>query len=219
MKPFLPVHIGPGLGISSSFFWVNRYFFAKKWAIHSKKQAICSFLVSDLSKLLTIASFLVIDLSDLLTVALLSWVTWAIRSHRSLKKRDWENRWFFKNNLLKKFLKIQFYSNFLKESLFFCKRISDSLKKTSDLLIHSFIMSPLSKSFTVALLSWVTWAICSQSLIFDEQSQQFAHCRSFVLSNLSEWAMSEWANSQPCMGPTSKIWEEKMVENLVTLSL
>ena len=127
--------------------------------------------MSDLSKLLTIASFLVIDLSDLLTVALLSWVTWAIRSHRSLKKRDWENRWFFKNNLLKKFLKIQFYSNFLSQSLFFCKRMSNLLKKTSDLLIHSFIMSPLSKSFTVALLSWVTWAICSQSLICPEQSE------------------------------------------------
>ena len=33
-----------------------------------------------------IGSFLVSDLSHLLTVALLSWVTWAIHSHRSLKK-------------------------------------------------------------------------------------------------------------------------------------
>ena len=54
-------------------------------------------------------------------------------------------------------------------------------------------------------------------LIYHEQSEQFAHSRSFVLSDLGEsltfahlswaiwaherWAMSEWANSQPCIVP------------------
>ena len=119
-----------------------------KWAICSKKWAICSFLVSEMSDLLTwlisserpeqiahghsflvsemsnsltslisserperIAhgcSFLVSDLSDLLTslffgeqpeqfahIAHFWWATWAIRSHPSLKMREWANRSFF----------------------------------------------------------------------------------------------------------------------------
>ena len=68
-------------------------------------------------------------------------------------------------------------------------------KILSKLLI---IISDLSNSLTVALLIWVTWAICSQSLICLEQSEQVAHSRSFDLSDLSKWAMSKWANSQPC---------------------
>ena len=71
-------------------------------------------------------------------------------------------------------------------------------------------MRYLSYLLTVAHLSWATWGICSRWLISPEQPEGFAHSRSFVLSNLSqsliwserfeqmsEWAMSEWANSQP----------------------
>ena len=69
----------------------------------------------------------------------------------------------------------------------------------------------------VAHLSWATWAICLRLLISSERPERFAHGRSFVLSDLSEsltvahliwakwanermskWAMSKWANSQPC---------------------
>ena len=53
-----------------------------KWAICSKKQVILSWITHG-------RSFLVSDLSDLLTVALLSWAAWAICSHRSPKKREW----------------------------------------------------------------------------------------------------------------------------------
>ena len=58
-------------------------------------------------------------------------------------------------------------------------------------------MSDLSDSLTVAHLSWATWAICSWVLICLEQSKQIAHSRSFDLSEMSKWAMSKWANSQP----------------------
>ena len=44
-----------------------------------------------------IGSFLVSDLSHLLTVTLFSWVTWVIHSHSSLKKREWANRSGFLN--------------------------------------------------------------------------------------------------------------------------
>ena len=63
----------------------------------------------------------------------------------------------------------------------------------------SFVLSDLSNSLTVALLTWATWVIGSQSLICPERSEWVAHSRSFDLSNLSEWAISEWANSQ-CLG-------------------
>ena len=62
------------------------------------------------------------------------------------------------------------------------------------------IMSNLSKSLTVALLSWATVAIRSQSLIWHkrpeslicpERCEGIAHSRSFDLSNLSKWAMSD----------------------------
>ena len=62
---------------------------------------------------------------------------------------------------------------------------------------RSFFMSDLSDSLTVTHLSWVTWAILSQSLICLERSEQIAHCHSFDLSRMSKWAMSKWAKSQP----------------------
>ena len=72
----------------------------------------------------------------------------------------------------------------------------------SELLICSFIMSNLSKSLTVAQLSWValftwaTWVIHSQSLITPEQSERIAHSRSFDLSDQSEWGNEQWANER-----------------------
>ena len=61
-------------------------------------------------------------------------------------------------------------------------------------------MSNLSKSLTVAHLSWVTWVIHSRLLICLERPEHFAHSHSFVLSDLSKsltvpqliWA--KWAN-------------------------
>ena len=58
-------------------------------------------------------------------------------------------------------------------------------------------MSDLSELLTVTYLSWETWAIRSQLLICLERSERIAHSRSFDLSEMSEWAMSKWANSQP----------------------
>ena len=60
-----------GLGICSSVFRANRLFFAQKWvnerfAQKTRDSLICSFLVSDLSNLLTIPHFL--------------WAMWANRS-------------------------------------------------------------------------------------------------------------------------------------------
>ena len=65
-----------------------------------------------------------------------------------------------------------------------------------------------------AHLSWATWANRSQSLICHERPERFAHCCSFVLSNLSEsltvahliWAMSKWANSQPWFQERSSLF-------------
>ena len=104
-----------GLGILSSVFWVNCWFFCEKigkWVIRSKKLAICSFAHfwwatwANISRLLIFGewpkqichgcSLLVSNLSDSLTVALLSWATWATCSHCSLKTREWVNRLFLK---------------------------------------------------------------------------------------------------------------------------
>ena len=49
-------------------------------------------------------------------------------------------------------------------------------------------MSDLSESLTVADLSWATWAIRSQSLIYFEKSEGIAHSRSFDLSEFSALA-------------------------------
>ena len=67
-------------------------------------------------------------------------------------------------------------------------------------LICSFPLSNLSKPLTVAHLSWVTWAICSRSLISSERPERFTHGPSFVLSDLSElltvahFIWVKWAN-------------------------
>ena len=107
--------------------------------------------------------------------------------------------------------KYDFSQIFLSESFVFCEPKSKWaiwLEKTSDLLIHSFIMSDLSESLTVTHLSWVTWVICSWSLFWHEQPEWFAHRRSFVLSDLSEsltvthLILAIWANEQISKFPT-----------------
>ena len=106
-------HIFSGLGICSSVFWANRSFFVKKWANKwfaqkTSDSLICSFLMSDLSNSLMIAHFLWATWANrswslifgerperLAHIAHFWWATWAICSHRSPKKREWENRSFF----------------------------------------------------------------------------------------------------------------------------
>ena len=69
--------------------------------------------------------------------------------------------------------------------LFVSKRANEGFakKNPSALLIRSFIISDLSESLTVALFSWATRVICSQSLICPEKSERIAHSRSFDLSD------------------------------------
>ena len=107
------------------------------------------------------------------------WATWAIRSHCSLKKREWANRYFF-------FFFLEFQSNFFERIAHFLwakGRMSDLLIKASDLLNHherpeqiphscSFSMSDLSDSLTVAHLSCAIWANRSHLLIWSEWSEQ-----------------------------------------------
>ena len=84
---------------------------------------------------------------------------------------------------------LQYYSNFF-------ERIAHSLiyPERPERIAHScsFVMSDLSDLLTVALLTWVTWANHSQSLIWFERSEQMSEWA------MSKWAMSKWANSQPC---------------------
>ena len=125
--------------------------------------------------------------------------------------------------------KYDFSQIFLSESFVFCEPKSKWaiwLEKTSDLLIHSFIMSDLSESLTVTHLSWVTWVICSWSLFWHEQPEWFAHRRSFVLSwaiwaNCSQlliWfersqRMSKWANEQiPYPGLSIQIFQMLLLQ-------
>ena len=55
------------------------------------------------------------------------------------------------------------------------EKMSDSLKKMSDSLIRSFLVSALSDSLTIAHFLWATWANRSWSLIFGEWPERFAH--------------------------------------------
>ena len=122
------------------------------------------------------------------------------------------------------------------------RAMSDLLKKTSYLLICSFTMSNLSKSLTGALLSWATWAICSQLLICHERPEQFPHSCSFVLSDLSKslkvthyneqfWANEQWVNElmskfqpwNPVRNPPKKILsyenQPKFVLNILVIKI
>ena len=77
----------------------------------------------------------------------------------------------------KKYVLVKYFFERITRFLWAKEQMSNSHKKTSDLLICSFIMRDLSESLTVSLLSLVTWAIRSQSLICPEQPERFAHSR------------------------------------------
>ena len=143
----------------------------------------------------------------MLTVSLLSWVTWAIHSHCSLKKRKRANR-SVSFNLQKNFKKVQkiwFYSNLLSELLFFVREtviVWFTQKKGNSLFYcewpewmahsNSFVMSDMSNSLSFTLLSGATGAICSQSLICPEWFEPIAQSCSL------KWAiLIKWANSLP----------------------
>ena len=133
--------------------------------------------------------------------------TWAIRSHRSLKKREWANL-SFKKNCTKKHDFRLLVKIFLSKSLicsFIMSDLSESLMvahgRSWSLICHerpeqfahsrSFVLSDLSDLLTVAHLSWAIWVNCSKSLIWFERNEP-----------MSEWVMSEWANSQPWSSDT-----------------
>ena len=59
------------------------------------------------------------------------------------------------------------------------ERMSNSLKKTSDSLICSFLVSDLSDSLMITHFLWATWANCSWSLIFGERPERLAHIAHF----------------------------------------
>ena len=99
---------------------------------------------------------------------------------------------------------------FLSKSLVFAKneRMSDSLKKTNDLLIPSFwwatwairshcsfFMSDLSDFLTVPHLSWAIWVNCSQSLIWFKQNERMSdeQMSKFPALEKSNWLIfGEW---------------------------
>ena len=175
-----------GLEICSSFFWANRLFFSKKWAnerFTKKNERLAYFWWATWANS-SWTLILVSDLSESLMVAHFWWAAWAIRSHHSLKKREWAITCFFKHtkNVPK---------NLILDFLEFC----------------SFNMSDLSESLTVAHFSWVTWAIGSQLLLCPERSERIAHSCSFDFSNLSKWANKRWANERiPSPGLRAGKW-------------
>ena len=85
------------------------------------------------------------------------------------------------------------------------ERMSDSLKKTSDLLICSFLVSDLSDSLIVNHFWQATWVNCSWSLIFGERPEQFAHIAHF-------W----WATGAIC-SPKMREWRKRSFFNLKNL--
>ena len=91
---------------------------------------------------------------------------------------EWKSKWVIHSK-----------KEWIAHLLFYHERIAHS---------HSFVLSILKDSLMVALLSWATWALRSQLLICPERSEWMAHSCSLKLAILSKWAMSEWANSQPC---------------------
>ena len=178
------------MGNSLISFWVNRSFFAKKWANKWFSQKNERFAHSHIfgEGPERIAHSLSVLVSNE------KWWEWEIRS-------------LFKKTYKKMYKRYNFIQIFLGELLVFCERKSKWAKKT---LIRSFISSDLSKlltvnlfvmrdlidSLTVPLLSWATWAISSQSLICTERFERLAHSHSLKRAILSVWAMRKWANER-----------------------
>ena len=132
---------------------------------------ICSFLVSDLSNSLMIAHFLWATRANRSWLLIFSerperfayiahfwWATWAIHSHRSLKKREWANRSFF----------------------FKCT------KKVPKIRFSTLSQHFLSEWLTVAHLSWVTWANRLQSLIWFEWSERILSPNYYYLKSFNQ---------------------------------
>ena len=129
-------------------------------------------------------SYLVSELSYFLTIAHSFWATWANPSQSLIcpqqfahfAQKEWVRFFVFLNfqKTLKKRTNIRFF--WVNHSFFVSERKNEQFaKKLSDSLICS---ERLEQSLTFAHLS--------------EWLEQFAHSRSFVLSNLSEWAWSKF---------------------------
>ena len=148
------------------------HFLWATWAISSPR----SFLVSDLSD-----SFTPLIKKEGLSKSLAFFKTYKKMSKKRTKKYDfsqniWANGSFFVSERAnERFAK---KNERFAHSLIYQERIAHS---------RSFLMRDLSDSLTVAHLSW---ANNSQLLIWSERSER-----------ISEWAMSEGANSQPWWRP------------------
>ena len=162
---------------------------------------ICSFLVSNLSDLLTIAhflwatwancSFLVSNQSDLLTLLIFGERPERFTDIAHQKRGNERFAHLFNKKLYIKHTKKQdfrfFYQNFF-------ERIAHSLisSERHEPIAHccSIVFSNLSDSLTIAHFLWATWAICWRLLIFLERSERVTHSPSFDLSKMSEWVTS-----------------------------
>ena len=85
------------------------------------------------------------------------------------------------------------------------EQMSDSLKKISDSLIRSFLVSNLSDSLTIAHFLWATWANRSWSLIFGERNERFAHIAHLIWA---KWAIHSHRS------PKKRKWA-KMSDSLI----
>ena len=154
------------------------------------------------------------------------WVTWAICSHHSLKKRDSLNCSFKKKHTKKynfsqifcancSFLRAKDWKeqiSLLRKNKWFAHSLNyhELAWVNCSLLIicheqperftpsRSFDMSDLSDLLTVAHLSWAIWANHSQSLIWFEQSEQMSKFPNLLkMSDVSKSLRSLTKNEQP----------------------
>ena len=141
----------------------------KKWAIRSfahfwwETWALCSQLLIPTEQPERIVHRRSFDLSDSLTVLrrngrILCLLKTSKKTVKNVPKYD-----FFEF----------FWANC---SFIVSKKINERLlKKPSNSLICSFVLSNLSKSLTLAHMSWATWAIRSQSLICPDRPEWMPH--------------------------------------------
>ena len=182
-----------GLGICLAFFSANILFLARKTEnerFAQKNKRFPNSLIFG-EQFTHSRSFLV---SDSLTVTYFWWAIW-LKLTLLFTKEGVSESLVFKNLQKYNFIKI-----FLSESLIFCERKSNSLRKNRLLFCHewpewfahghSFLVSDLRKSLMVDHFWWATWAICSQSLFCHEWSEQIAFSRSLKWVILSKRAMS-----------------------------
>ena len=102
----------------------------------------------------------------------------------------------------------------MNHSFFVRERVNERFAKTTSVsLIYSFIMSALSKSLTVALCheqperfthgcSFVMRNLSNSLTVAHFSSAIWANCSQLLIKisnfeQMSKWAMSQWANSQP----------------------